>query len=163
LDYIRWLAGDVDLLWSFNGHISLLDLDVEDVAEIGLQFTSGAIGGIHVNYVQRPPVHRVEISGTGGTLRWDNTDGLLYLYRIPTAFGTRSTNSAAPAVEQFTPPDGFNRNTMFMNQMQHFIELVRGDVEPVCSLEDGVYALQMEMAAYESAKQGRTISLKGIL
>ena len=75
LDYLRYLLGEVESLWSFNGHISPLELSgVEDVAEIGLKFASGAIGGVHVNYFQRPPVHRLEIVGTMGTLRWDNAN-----------------------------------------------------------------------------------------
>jgi predicted dehydrogenase len=36
LDYLRYLLGEVKSLWSFNGHISPLEVDVEDVAEIGL-------------------------------------------------------------------------------------------------------------------------------
>src|SRR5215207_8452867 len=55
LDYLRYLLGEVDWLWSFNGHISPLAIRVEDVAEIGLKFASGAVGGVHVNYFQRPP------------------------------------------------------------------------------------------------------------
>ena len=59
LDYLRFIIGEVESLWSFNGHISPLEVDVEDVAEIGLKFKNGAIGGVHLNYVQRPPVHRL--------------------------------------------------------------------------------------------------------
>ena len=36
LDYLRFILGDVESLWSFNGHLSSLEIDVEDVAEIGL-------------------------------------------------------------------------------------------------------------------------------
>jgi predicted dehydrogenase len=159
LDYIRWLAGEVDSLWSFNGHISPLEVDVEDVAEIGLHFTSGAIGGVHVNYVQRPPVHRMEIVGTGGTLRWDNADGLLHLQRMPAAFGTWSANPPAPVVEQFAPAEGFERNTLFLDQMRHFIAVVRGEVEPLCTLEDGLRALQMALAARESGRSGKPVQI----
>ena len=96
LDYVRWLAGEVTEVRAISGHISPLELDVEDVAEIGLRFVSGAIGGVHVNYVQRPPVHRLEIVGTQGTLRWDNADGVLHFYRMPQPFGEWSTNPPAP-------------------------------------------------------------------
>ncbi len=163
LDYIRWLAGEVESVWSFNGHISPLELDVEDLGEIGLRFANGAIGGVHVNYVQRPPVHRMEIVGTDGTLRWDNADGILHVYRLPAAYGTSSDHPPAPVEEQFTPPEGFERNTMFLDQMRHFIAVARGEAEPACTLEDGVRALQMALAAKQSEEQGKTISLKGIL
>jgi predicted dehydrogenase len=159
LDYLRYLLGEVEALWSFNGHISPLDVNVEDVAEIGLKFANGAVGGVHVNYFQRPPVHRLEIAGTEGTLRWDNADGLLHLHRIPAPFGSYSDEPPAPVIETFSPPEGFERNQLFVAQMRHFIEIVRRETEPLCSLKDGVMALRLALAAYESQSAGRIITL----
>lgn len=157
LDYLRYLLGDVESLWSFNGHISPLALDVEDVAEIGLKFMNGALGGLHVNYFQRPPVHRLEIVGTEGTLHWDNAQGLLHLYRMPTPFGSYSDQSPAPVPETFFPPDSFERNQLFVAQTRHFIEIVRGESEPICSLEDGIRALELALAAKKSAALGQSV------
>ena len=157
LDYLRYLLGDVDSLWSFNGHISPLQVDVEDVAEIGLKFANGAVGGLHVNYFQRPPVHRLEIVGTDGTLRWDNADGSLHLYKMPASFGSYSDQPPGPVMKTFSPPEGFERNQLFLAQTRHFIEIVRGEAEPVCRLEDGVMALRLALAAYESQKTGRIV------
>jgi predicted dehydrogenase len=154
LDYLRYLLGEVDSLWSFNGHISPLELDVEDVAEIGLKFAGGAIGGLHVNYVQRPPVHRLEIVGTGGTLRWDNSDGVLHALRMPDAFGTWSAEPGTAVSEQYPPPDGFERNQLFAAQMRHFLEVASGVAEPLCTLHDGIRALELAMAAYRSQSSG---------
>lgn len=159
LDYVRSLLGEVESLWSFNGHISPLDVDVEDVAEIGLKFANGAVGGVHLNYFQRPPVHRLEIVGTDGTLRWDNADGILHLYKMPSPFGSYSDTPPTPIVETLSPPEGFERNQLFVAQTRHFIDVVRGESEPVCSLEDGVMALRLALAAYESQKTGRLIGM----
>jgi predicted dehydrogenase len=147
LDYIRWLVGEISDVHAFSGHVSPLEMDVEDVAEIVLRFASGAIGGVHLNYVQRPPVHRWEIVGTAGTLRWDNADGVLHFYRISQPFGTWNANPSVPVEEQFAPPAGFERNMLFVEQMQHFIAVVRGEVEPVCTLQDGICALELAMMA----------------
>ena len=159
LDYLRYLIGEVDSLWSFNGHISPLEVDVEDVAEVGLKFINGAVGSVHLNYFQRPPVHRLEIAGTDGTLRWDNADGILRFYKMPAPFGSYSDNPPAPVIETFSPPEGFERNQLFLAQTRHFIEVVRGDAEPVCNLNDGVMALRMALAAYESQKISKVMNL----
>jgi predicted dehydrogenase len=160
LDYLRSLLGEVDSLWSFNGHISPLEVDVEDVAEIGLKFAGGAVGGVHVNYFQRPPVHRWEIVGTEGTLHWDNAQGLLHLYRMPDPFGSYSDHPHAATPETFFPPDDFERNHLFLAQTRHFIDVVRREAEPVCTLQDGVQALRLGLAAYESQKTGRVVRLR---
>lgn len=157
LDYLRYLIGEVESLWSFNAHISPLEIDVEDAAEIGLQFSSGAIGGVHLNYVQRPPSHRLEIVGTDGTLRWDNADGTLYFYKMPAPFGSFSDLAPAPVIETYAPPEGFERNHLFEAQTRHFIEMVRGESEPRCTLADGAQALRLALAAGESQKSGRVI------
>jgi predicted dehydrogenase len=159
LDYLRFLIGEVESLWSFNGHISPLELDVEDVAEIGLQFSNGAIGGIHLNYVQRPPRHTLEIVGTQGTLRWDNADGILQLQTFPAPFASYSDLPPVPVIESFSPPEGFERNQLFVSQTSHFIETARGEAEPVCSLEDGVMALRLALAAHKSQGTHRAVKI----
>jgi len=160
LDYLRFLLGNVESLWSFNGHISPLEVDVEDIAEIGLKFANGAVGGVHVNYFQRPPAHRLEIVGTNGTLGWDNADGILHFQRMPAPFGSYSDQPPAPVMESYSPPKGFERNQLFLAQTRHFIEIVRGESEPICTLEDGVMALRLALAAYESQKSGRTMKIQ---
>jgi predicted dehydrogenase len=158
LDYLRSLVGEVESLWSFNGHISPLELDVEDVAEIGLKFSNGAIGGVHLNYFQRPPVHRLEIVGTDGTLRWDNADGILQCSHALASFGSFSDRPPAPVNQTFAPPEGFERNQLFVAQTRHFIEIVRGESEPVCTLEDGIRALELALAAIESESTLQMVS-----
>jgi predicted dehydrogenase len=165
LDYLRYLLGEIDSLWSFNGHISPLEIDVEDVAEIGLRFMNGAVGGVHVNYFQRPPVHRLEIVGTDGTLRWDNGDGILHFHKMAASFGSYADPSPAPVIESFAPPEGFERNQLFVAQTRHFLAVVRGEPpagmisEPICTLDDGVMALRLALAAYESQRTGRVIKI----
>jgi predicted dehydrogenase len=119
-----------------------------------LKFANGAVGGVHVNYFQRPPVHRLEVVGTSGTLHWDNADAILHFQRMPAPFGAFSDQPPAPESETFLPPDGFERNQLFLAQTRHFIEIVRGESEPVCTLEDGIIALRLAQAAYASQRSG---------
>ncbi len=158
LDYLRFLLGDISALWSFNGHISPLDVDVEDAAEIGLRFSGGAVGGVHLNYFQRPPVHRLEIVGTSGTLNWDNSDGVLRFQSMPAAFGTWSSEPPAAGMEIFSPPPGFERNTLFLAQTRHFMDVVAG-AQPVCTLDDGVQAMRLALAAKQSQATGLVVEL----
>jgi predicted dehydrogenase len=156
LDYLRYLLGDVEALWSFNGHLSPLEVDVEDMAEIGLRFVNGAVGGVHVNYFQRPPIHKLEIVGTQGTLRWDNADGVLHHLHMPAEFGTYTANPPAAVVEQFPLPEGFDRNHLFVAQTQHFLDVVNG-AQPICGLNDGIQALKLALGAKESQTTGRLV------
>jgi predicted dehydrogenase len=81
LDYLRWLFGEVVQTAAFSGHLSDLEVDTEDLAEILLRFESGMIGSVHLDYCQRPGSHRMEIICTQGTIRWDNADGAVQVYQ----------------------------------------------------------------------------------
>ncbi len=148
LDYLRWLLGEVGSLWAFAGHFSDLEVQVDDLAEIGLRFASGAVGGLHLNYIQQPPVHRLEIAGSRGTLAWDNADGAARLYRAD--FG---------AWETFAPPPGFERNDLFLAEMRHFIDVARDAAAPLCTLQDGIQAMRLALAVHQSANAGRVVDL----
>ena len=131
LDYLRMLLGEAEVAWSLTSNQGL-GLPVEDTAEIGLRFANGAVGSVHLDYVQRPPGHWLELVGTEGTIRWDNADGAVKIFRV-------SNNDW----ETVLPPAGFERNTMFADEMKHFVAIMRGEQSPACTLEDGVKVLEM--------------------
>ncbi len=148
LDYLRWLFGEVASLWAFTGQLSGLELSVDDTAEIGLRFTSGALGSLHLDYCQRPPAHQLQVIGTQGTIRWDNADGAVQLWR-----------AGLDQWSEYPVPAGFERNTLFLDQMRHFLAVARGEVAPLCTLEDGLQALRLALAAQLSQSQARRIDL----
>ncbi len=174
-DYLRWLLGEVQALWAFAAHLGDLELDVEDTAEIGLRFKNGVLGSIHLDYNQRPmSAHWLELTGTQGTLYWDNQDGALQVHLAGQAAGilnlpgfrrVEGENSARPypsarepgTALRYEPPAGFERNDLFLDEMRHFVQVVRGEVQPACTLEDGLRALELALAAHRSAEQAEVI------
>lgn len=148
LDYLRWLFGDVSSVWAYTANLSHLDLDVEDTAEIGLRFSSGVLGSVHLDFCQKPPVHYLHIVGTEGTIRWDNEDGIAWLFQ-----------ASRGEWQDFSPPEGFSRNDLFMAEMRHFISVIQGQETPVCTLGDGTAALEISMAALNSQELGCEVLL----
>ncbi len=134
IDYLRMLLGEIGSVHGTTGDLGLR-LPVEDTAEISLRFESGIIGGVHLNYNQRPPRHDLEIVGTGGTIRWDNADGAARLYR-----------AQDPRWRTVPLPEGFERNDLFLAEMRHFLAVLREGQPPACSLDDGIRALQLSLA-----------------
>jgi predicted dehydrogenase len=141
LHYLHWLLGDVESICGFTSNKGL-NMPVEDLAEINLRFASGTLASLHLDYDQRPPSHTLEIIGTRGTIRWDNADGI-------TRLSTIGSDDKAGPWQDFLPPQGFERNWMFMDQMSHFRDVIRGKADPVCSLQDGIHALRLSLAARE--------------
>ncbi len=147
LDYQRWLFGKVESLYAETSNFAL-GLEVEDTAEIALQFKNGVISSTHVDYVQRPGQHTLQINGTLGTITWDNATGIGKCYRAETAQWQESTL-----------PAGFERNFLFMDESRHFLEVVNNKVTPICSLDDGIAAIKLTEAIHRSARTGQKMQL----
>jgi len=84
---------------------------------------------------------------------------VLQLQQFPAPFASYSDLPPAPVIESFSPPEGFERNQLFVSQTRHFIETAKGESEPICRLEDGVMALRLALAAKQSSMEGRTVNL----
>ena len=145
-DCRRWRLGEVVTVAAEIGSLGDLDLEVEDTAEVTLTFEKDPLASIHLDYNQRPASHWLEIIGVKVTIRWDNTDGAVCWW------STEKTDwQTIPA------PEDFERNTRFLNEMRHFLAVIAGKEEPICSLEDGIRALEIALAAKQvAAENGRS-------
>ena len=148
LDYLPWLVGAVQDVWGFAAKLSDLEVDVEDTAEIGLRFAQGALGTVHLDFAQQPPSHSLQVTGTEGLLECDLLTGSGRIYRVD-----RSEWQSYP------PPNGWERNSMFLAEMEHFLAVVHGAAEPSCTLDDGIAVMRLIIAVGTSSRSGRVVSL----
>jgi predicted dehydrogenase len=130
IDYLRWLLGEADLEWAALAKVAELGIEAESLAVLALRFDTGALGLVHLDFVQRPPTHFFEVVGTEGTVRWDQSDGAARLWR-----------ASLRKWEVASPPGGFDRDAMFLGEMAHFRDVVSGVAESACPLEDGLRTL----------------------
>ncbi len=151
LDYLRWFFGDVQAVWADTGHISPLELAVEDYAEMLLQFSKPFQASLHLDYYQRPPQHQFEIICSEGTIRWDNSDGTAHIFHAQTG-----------KWETICPPQGFERNDLFLAEMHHFCDVIAGKSEPLCTLKDGKAVMELSQAVFQSSKTKQMQRMKRV-
>jgi predicted dehydrogenase len=106
------------------------------------------IGSLHLDYLQRPKSHHLEIVGANGKIHWDALAGSLQVYR-----GSEQLPDTYPL------PDDFERDHLFRDQMSHLIAVVRGHQDSRCSLRDGIIAQRLAMAVHASAQNGTMVHL----
>lgn len=147
-DYLRWLVGEVESVSAYTGNLGGLGIPVEDVAEVGLQFEKGVIGSVHLDFIQRPGTHTLELIGSQGTLRWDNADGDVHLYR-----------AADAAWKRYPVPEGFERNDLFLAEMQNFMNVIEGKEEPACTFADGKQVMEIVLAVGQSSATGHQVTV----
>jgi predicted dehydrogenase len=162
LDYLGWMFGKVESVWAFTDKLGDLELNVEDTAEIILQFKQQVIASVHLDYNQRPPAHHLEIIGSRGNIRWDNHDGAVQLYIANEAQTSKPESSQwqiFPVDSLLNQDKPFERNDLFIAEMRHFINVVKGTEQPVCTLADGIRALELSLVAIRSAGLKRKLQL----
>lgn len=148
LDYIRWLFGDPEWIWGMNGKISELELDTDDIAEIGLRMANGLVGTIHLDYYSRPTRNGLEVIGSKGKLRCNNLNGIVTL------------SPSDGIAEQYEPEPPYDRNNMFLDEMRRFIEVTSGNAQPSCTLEDGIAAQRMVELIRRSWEEKRILKFE---
>ena len=151
LDYAYWLFGAPRTLFAVGGTLSGLELDVEDTASILMDCgTPDRALPVHVqmDFVQRPPSRGCEIVGTSGRIVVDLVRGSLDW-----------RGAAGELVEQIEVPD-FERNTLFTDEMRHFLACVRGDEVPIVPLSDGIATLRIALAARASIESGALATVR---
>ena len=82
------------------------------------------------------------------SIRWDNADGIAHCYRAQTL-----------AWESVAPPPDFERNTLFLDELTHFLACVTGEATPACTFEDGLRALEIALVAKQSAALQQALAL----
>lgn len=146
MDYLYWLFGLPRRIFAMGGHLSSLEIDVEDTASI-LMDCAGVPVHLHQDYIQRPPSRALQIIGDAGKILVD--------FRALTveAFDGKGESNGV------TSFDGFERNQLFTDELAHFFACIKGKEKPLVSLRDGSQSLQMALAAKESLATGRIVEL----
>ena len=150
IDYVRWFLGDVLQIFCISSKYSSLEIDTEDMAEMLISFQSGAIAEIHLDYIQRFYGHSCHIIGEQGTILWDIHDKQVKLY-------SADIKQWASYPEK---PD-YDINEMYIDEMRHFLKCLDGEAVSMQDVKAGKKALEIALAAKESASMGKPIQLKG--
>jgi len=148
LDYAGWLFGPPRRVFALGGHLSSLQIDVEDVASILLDCgTEARRFPVHLlqDYVQRPPARGCEIVGDVGKIVVD--------LRAP---GFERFDEGGASVEKMALP-GFDRNSLFLDEMKHFLACVEGREQPVVSVREGASSLSLALAVRRSLETGAVV------
>lgn len=148
LDYLRWLLGEVSEVFCFAGKLSDLEISTEDTASILLRFNGGALGEVHLDYIQRAYDRSLQLIGDEGTIWWSYQDKLVRWY---TASDRMWRSAAWPAYEP---------NDMYVAEMRHLLGCLAGRETPALDLMGGWRVLEIALAARASAERGELILLK---
>jgi predicted dehydrogenase len=150
LDMAVCLFGAPRSVYASGGHLSDLEIDVEDVASLSL-----GCGGderpfpvsIHLDYLRKPPMKQFVIVGTRGTVRCD------FLACSAQLTDTGSGESITEAWPEF------QRNDMYLAFLRAFLAAITGKGSAVVSIPDAIASVRAIDAAHKSMAEHRVVQL----
>jgi predicted dehydrogenase len=150
MDYLYWLFGLPRRVYALGGHLSSLEVDVEDTAEILMDYEMDGRSvpvSLHEDYLQRPPRRICEVIGDQGKI-------LVNL----AALSVEVFDGEGRQVESVSHA-GFQRNQMFLDELNHFLSSLQGKPKPLVSVREAAHSLCMALAAKESLVTGKVVDL----
>lgn len=145
IDMLCWLLGRPSAVSASLARLGEITVDVEDCADLLLDWPGGARGTIHLDWLSRPPRRSCTIIGTKGTLRADLVTGALDLYTE----GWRN----------LVPPAPDRISATYPAEIAHFFDCIATGATPLISGAAARDALEIVVAAKEAAASGRRITL----
>ncbi|MFN8373614.1 MAG: Gfo/Idh/MocA family oxidoreductase [Anaerolineae bacterium] len=155
-DYARWVAGDVESV--FARHIAGQFADAPgDHALVILRHTSGALSHIEGGWAYPAPMFRtsLEIAGEHGLIEHPVGSS------VP--LGIHLHASAKGGDVEIAVPSSPLAEDPYTTEMKHFYDVLTGkETLPRVTAADGAAAVQIALAAIESARTGRRVLLSEV-
>lgn len=147
IDYLYWLFGCFQSVYAIGGHMTSLEIDVEDTAIISLVSAAGFPVQMRMDYWRKPPVRTLHILGEDGDISWDYHQGKATL------------NNRSSMLEQSCLPPTWQRNDLFMAIIQDFLHAIKHNKVPRTPLQEGIDVLEIALAAKTSIMNKTIVKL----
>lgn len=149
-DLARFLGGNVRDVFARVATLKF-DVEVEDTAISSLGYTSGAMGQVEVAWTSTGWQEAFWLWGTEGSLEFDNrVSQNLLIHRSRVGAGQEWADSDVTRYEMRGLP-------AHSEQVANFFAAIRGERDVVCSGADGLEAVRLVLASYQSADRGSPV------
>ncbi|WP_409341456.1 Gfo/Idh/MocA family protein [Paenibacillus sp. MBLB4367] len=153
IDYARFVLGEVRTVYAHNKRG-----DATDHALITLQFESGAIAHVQGFWGYPGPfTAEVEFIGRNGVARYSNLEGKTEGQEEPETAST--PDAGLKEVPKVVVEEGPSEISPFRVQFEHFLACIGHGGEPLVTAWDAYKAVEIALAANESARTGMPVQL----
>lgn len=165
IDNLRYLFGDVERVYAESSN-AVRNFVVEDTAAITIRFRSGVLGTVITSDTVASPYNFESATGENPLIDSAAQD----CYRI---FGTEaSLNFPEMTLWRYTGEGeqgwatpisseqiDVERTLPLVSQLRHFCDVVRSNIEPRCSGEEGIKTLETTLAVAEAVQRRKPVTI----
>lgn len=150
LDYLYWMFGLPYSVTARGGQLSALELDVEDLVELLLEYEHPTrLVSVHLDFIQRVPHRSCRLIGAQGTMIWDAIKDVVEIYRAETGQWERT---------EFQTLDP---NQVYLEEIRDFLFSANNTTGKLPDLSAAYDLVAIVEAAKNSIASGKTIRIQG--
>jgi UDP-N-acetyl-2-amino-2-deoxyglucuronate dehydrogenase len=155
VDLIDWIIGPVESLQAYTATLAR-DIEVEDTGVISLRWRNGALGSMNVTMLTYPRnlEGSITILGETGTARIGGV-AVNEVQQWDFARSDPDDEKVRAASYETTSVYGFGHPLYYDN----VIKVLRGEADPETDGREGLKSLEVLIAAYKSARDGKRVAL----
>ena len=155
VDLLDWLIGPVESIQAYTATLAR-HIEVEDTGVLSLRWRSGALGSMNVTMLTYPKnlEGSITILGEKGTVRIGGV-AVNEIQRWEFAEPDPDDDKIQNASYETTSVYGFGHPLYYDN----VIKVMRGEAQPETDGREGLKSLEVLIATYLSARDGRRVSL----
>jgi predicted dehydrogenase len=148
LIWLAWLCGKVEAVSCFRGQVGDLEVDIDDIYQVVLQFQSGCLGHLQVDVLQRVGYRQSRFICSEGVISWDWDARKLLVYGSDESWKDY--------------PDTFTKNStegFYIDEMAAFLAAIRGEKDWPYPLSEDREILKILRSCEASSDGGKHVKL----
>ena len=139
LDYLYWLFGKINDVFSISDKSGDLELSCDDMSSSLLKFKAGIVGEVHLDFFQKTIIRQCNIIGTKGIISCNINLNRIKLYN--------------PITKKWSVQlelKNYDINEVYKRELDHFIKCVKNNKKSINDVGEGINVLKIALSIIKS-------------
>jgi spore coat polysaccharide biosynthesis protein SpsF (cytidylyltransferase family)/predicted dehydrogenase len=148
--WLEPLFGKVKDIDCRRAKLSAMPADIDDIYMLQMRHEGGVLGQLIVDVLGRTAIRHLRVTGSNGTLEWDDSTKRLRVFRVVTGQWQEETVGSGTVESRYINPE-----EPYIEEIRNFLECVRTRQVPAYTLRDDLNILGLLYSAETADVTGR--------
>ncbi|GAF11276.1 NADH-dependent dehydrogenase [Bacillus sp. JCM 19046] len=150
-DFLRWCFGDAERVYAKNmAGVSGVNEERKDYALVTIRFKNGVIAHLEGTWAHESFRTSFEFAGRDGIIQYESQKNQALV-------AEKASTDVKPGV---AVPESPLKQSPYALELAHFIDCIKNGAEPIVTADDAYKAVEMAMAALQSAEENRPVTIE---
>jgi spore coat polysaccharide biosynthesis protein SpsF len=133
-----------------HAKLSEMPAAIDDIYMLQMRHDGGVLGQLIVDVLGRTAIRHLRVTGSDGTLEWDDGAKRIRVYRVATGQWEEESIGGGTVESRYINPE-----EPYIDEIRTFLDCARNGKQPSYTLRDDIKILNLLYAAEEADKSGK--------